>query len=92
MKRDPEIQKDFEVADDSLFAIQGYHLYAIAAQLSSDKAKIAGYFPNVGIRITFAWNRHYDKQKLIDFFSSAHFELIQAQVSLIYVTSSMRTH
>jgi len=87
MKRAPEIQKDFEVADDSLQTILGYHLYTIAVQKSSDKAKIAEYFPDVGIRITFAWNRYYDRQELIDFFSSALFELIQARVSLIYVTS-----
>jgi len=87
MKRDPEIQKVFEVADDTLQAIQGYHLYAIAAQRSSDKDKIAGYFPDRGIRITPVWGRYYDKYKLVDFFSSAIFEPIQARVSLIYITS-----
>jgi hypothetical protein len=87
VKRDLEIQKAFEVADDSLQAIQAYHLYTIAAQKSSDKEKIAGYFPDGGIRITPLWGRYYDKHKLVDFFSSDIFERIQARVSLIYVTS-----
>ncbi len=87
MKRDPEIQRAFEVADDSLQAIQGYHLYVIAAQKSSDREKIAEHFPNVGIRITPGWDRYYDKNGLINLFSSDIFEPIQAQVSLIYVVS-----
>jgi len=87
VKRDLEIQKAFEVADDSLQAIQGYHLYAIAAQKSSDKAKIAGYFPDVEIQITPGWDRYYDKHGLVDFFSSDIFEPIQARVSLIYAVS-----
>ena len=87
MKRDSEIQKAFEVADDSLQAIQAYHLYVTAAQKSSDKETISGYFPDVGIRITPAWARYYDKQKIIDFFNSDILEPIQARVSLIFVTS-----
>ena len=87
MKRDLEIQKAFEVADDSLQTIQHYHLYVIAAQKSSDKDKIAAYFPDRGIRITPVWGRFYDKHEIVDFFSSHYFEPIQARVSLVYVTS-----
>jgi hypothetical protein len=87
VKRDLEIQKAFEVADDSLQAVQDYHLYVIAAQKSSDKDKIATYFPDRGIRITPVWGRYYDKHEVIDFFGSHLFEPIQARVSLTYVTS-----
>lgn len=87
MNRDPAIQKAFEVADDSLQGVLGYHLYTIAAQRASDRKRVGEYLPDDRIPITFAWDRFYNKQELVDLFSSNFFELIQARISLIYATS-----
>jgi hypothetical protein len=87
MKRDPDIQKVFEVADDSLQGVLGYHLYTIAAQKSADAKKIGTYLPDDRIPITFDWDRFYNKQELVDLFTSPFFELVQARISLIATTN-----
>ena len=87
MKRDPDIQMAFEVADDSLQGVLGYHLYTIAVQKSADMEKIATYLPADRLPITFDWDRFYSKQELIDLFTSPFFELVQARISLIATTN-----
>jgi len=87
MKRDPDIQKVFEVADDSFQGVLGFHLYTIAAQKSADIEKIATHLPEDRIPITFDWDRHYVRQELIDFFTSPFFELVQTRISLIATTN-----
>jgi len=87
MKRDADIQRVFEVADDSLQGVLGYHLYTIAAQKSADTEKISTYLPDDRIPITFDWDRFYSKQELVDLFTSPFFELVQARISLIATTN-----
>jgi len=87
MKRDSDIQRVFEIADDSLQGVLGYHLYTIAAQKSADIEKVAMHLPDNKIRITFDWIRFYNKQELMDLFTSPFFELFQSRISLIATTN-----
>ena len=87
MKRDLDIQKVFETADDSLQGVLGYHLYVIALQKSADIEGILEYLPDQRIPITFSWDRFYSKQDLTNAFKSPFFELYQSRISLVAVTN-----
>lgn len=82
MDRNLDIQKVFEVADDSLQGVLGYHLYIIAMQKSVDVKKIWEYLPDTAIPHTFSWNRYYQKQDLTDTLTPI-FEYYQSRISLI---------
>lgn len=87
MKRDPDIQRVFEVADDSMQGVLRYHLYTIAAQKSADSEKITTYLPDDRIPITFDWDRFYNRKELVALFTSPFFELVQTRISLIATTN-----
>lgn len=87
MKRDSDIKEVFEIADDSLQGVLGYHFYVIAMQKSVDGAeKIMKYLPDEVIPHTFNWVRNYQKQDLIDTMKRI-FELYQSRISLIAMVS-----
>lgn len=82
MDRNIDIKKVFEIADDSLQGVLGYHLYVIAMQKSVDVKKIWEYLPDNVIPHTFSWNRYYQKQDLTGTLTSI-FESYQSRISLI---------
>lgn len=83
MNRNPDIQKVFEIADDSLQGVFGYHLFVTAMQEVVDIEKIREHLPNERIPLTFSWDRFYRKQDLINAFRMPIFELYQSRISLI---------
>ena len=82
MSRNPEIQKIFEIADDSLQGVLGYHFYIDAMQNSVNVKKVWDNLPNDVIPHTFSWNRYYQKQDLTDTLAKI-FEWYQSRISLI---------
>jgi len=94
MSRDPGIQKIFEIADDSLQGVLGYHLYVLAMQKSSNSHILFQHLPdnpndpnNPVIPHTFSWARYYKKEDLIDAMKEPFFELFQSRISLIAMVS-----
>ena len=61
MNRNSDIQRVFEIADDSLQGVLGYHLYVIAMQKTVDPEKLLVHLPDKVIPHTFSWVRYYDK-------------------------------
>lgn len=82
MGRNLDIQKVFEIADDSLQGVLGYHFYIIAMQKCVDVKKIWEHLPNISIPHTFTWKRYYQKQDLTDTLKPI-FEYYQSRISLI---------
>jgi len=82
MNRNPEIQKAFEITDDSLQGVLGYHLYVTAMKKSVDVRKLSEYLPDNVIPHTFSWHRYYQKQDLTGTFGSI-FESYQSRISLV---------
>ena len=90
MTRDQEIQRIFEIADDSLQGVFGYHFYVIALSNSIvNPEEIKTHLPNisniVGIDafpLTFSWLRYYRREDLISAFPPRFFERFQARISL----------
>jgi hypothetical protein len=80
--RDKDIQRVFEIADDSLQGILGYHLYIVAMQLASNVEKIAQYLPDKAFQMTFEWIRYYKKDDLIQAFKPPFLEIYQSRISL----------
>jgi hypothetical protein len=80
--RDKDIQRVFEIADDSLQGILGYHLYVIAMQSASNIEKIAQYLPDKAFQMTFEWIRYYQKEDLIQAFTPPLLEFYQSRISL----------
>jgi len=87
MNRDPDIQRVFETADDSLQGVLGYHLYVIAMQKGVDVENLLEHLPDRSIPHTFSWVRYYDKQDLVNTFNPLIFELFQSRISLIAMTN-----
>jgi len=87
MNRDPNIQKFFETADDSLHGIIGYSLYVSALQKSVDRKEISQYLPERSFQTTFSWVRYYNKQHLIETFEPPFLELYQCKILLVALTS-----
>ncbi len=83
MKRDLDIQRVFEIADDSLQGVIGYHLYVGAIQKAVETDKVQEYLPQKSFQMTLHWIRFYRKQDLIDAFTEPYFEWIQSRISLI---------
>jgi len=82
MARNQEIQKIFEIADDSLQGVLGYHLYVSGMQNSVDVGKVWKYLPSKVIPHTFSWVRYYHKKDLTDTLAKI-FEWYQSRISLI---------
>lgn len=82
MDPNPDIKKTFEIADDSLQGVLGYHFFVTAMQNGANPEKISGYLPDGVIPHTYSWDRHYQKQHLIGTLSPI-FELYQSRISLI---------
>jgi len=82
MKRDLEIQRIFEIADDSLIAVLGYHFYVISMEENINDNAIWTCLPDGVISHTFSWDRFYHKKDLIDQMSSI-FEFYQSRISMI---------
>jgi hypothetical protein len=80
--RDKDIQRVFEIADDSLQGILGYHLYVVAMQSASNTEKIAQYLPDKAFQMTFDWIRYYQKEDLIQAFKPPLLEIYQSRISL----------
>ena len=86
MDRNSDIQKVFEIADDSLQGYLGYHFYVIAMQKSFDKVKILKNLPDNYIPHTISWNRNYQKKDLVSTMTQI-FEVVQSRISLIAMVS-----
>ena len=80
--RDKDIQHVFEVADDSLQGILGYHLYVVAMQSASNFEKISEYLPEGGFPMTFSWGRYYQKRDLVQAFDPPVLQFYQSRISL----------
>ena len=65
MSRNAEIQKIFEIADDSLQGLFGYHLYTIAAVGSAPEDGIRSSLPEKSIPLTHGWDRNYSREEFI---------------------------
>ena len=87
MNRDTDIQRVFEIADDSLQGVLGYHLYITAMQKDVNVKKIWNHLPDESIPHTFSWVRFYRKQDLTDAFRPPVFQLFQSRISLIAMTN-----
>lgn len=89
--RDQEIQRIFEIADDSLQGVLGYHFYVMAINKSADPNKLKVHLPTISGKEaflhTFSWGRYYQKEDLINTFSPPFFELYQSRISLTAITS-----
>lgn len=86
MNRNLDIRKVFDIADDSLQGVLGYHCYVTSMQKNADMKKIWKYLPDNVIPHTFSWVRYYQKQDLTDTMASI-FEFYQSRISLIAVVS-----
>ena len=87
MGRDKDIQHVFEIADDSLQGVLGYHLYVIAIQLAADTEKVMENLPADRIPMTFSWVRFYQKEDLIEAFKLPVFQIYQSRISLIAIVN-----
>jgi hypothetical protein len=85
--RDKDIQRVFEIADDSLQGILGYHLYVVSMQSASNVEKIAQYLPDKAFQMTFDWIRYYQKESLIRAFEPPFLEFYQSKISLISIVT-----
>jgi hypothetical protein len=65
--RNPEIQKIFEITDDALQGLIGFHLFVDAAVSSSPDELIRNILPTDRILITPDWVRFYDREELLLF-------------------------
>ena len=86
MDRNSDIQKIFEIADDSLQGYLGYHFYVIAMQKSFDEVKILENLPDNCIPHTVSWDRNYQKKDLVSTMTQI-FEAVQSRISLIAMVS-----
>jgi hypothetical protein len=86
MNHNEEIKKIFEVADDSLQGVLGYHFYVMAAYKTLDLDKISDHLPQQSIPLTHSWDRYYDKAELIKGMTDI-FEVYQSRVTLINMVS-----
>lgn len=87
MIRDPNIQRVFETADDSLHGIIGYHMYVSAMQKAVNHEEMLQYLPERSFQTTFSWIRYYQKQDLIGTFEPPILELYQGKILLVALTS-----
>jgi len=91
LARDQEIQGIFEIADDSLQGVLGYHFYVRAIYVSADPNKLKAQLPTTSgvesFRLTFSWGRYYRKEDLINTFLPPFFELYQSRISLTAIIS-----
>ncbi len=94
MTRDPDIQKIFEIADDSLQGVLGYNLYIMALQKTANPSLIMKYLPNSvddtkqpAIPLTFSWIRYYRKEELLEAFKEPVFEFFQSRITLLAMVS-----
>jgi hypothetical protein len=65
MSRNPDIQRIFEIADDSLQGLLGYYLYATTASNCAQRDCIFSKLPKDRIPITHAWDRFYERDELV---------------------------
>ena len=86
MTRNKDIQEVFEIGDDSLQGVLGYHFYVTAMQKSASLEKMHEYLPNEVIPHTFSWNRYYRKEDLTNTLEPI-FELYQSRISLIAIVN-----
>ncbi len=82
MGRDEDIQRVFEIADDSLQGVLGHYIYVITLQMAADKQKILMKLPERRIPMTFSWDRFYRKEDLLKAFKLPEFQIYQARLSL----------
>ncbi|NIN01083.1 MAG: hypothetical protein GTO24_24235 [candidate division Zixibacteria bacterium] len=65
MPRNLDIQRIFEIADDSLQGLLGYYLYTTSATECAQQNCILSKLPEDRIPITHAWDRFYQPNELI---------------------------
>ncbi|MFQ6088245.1 MAG: hypothetical protein ACE5K0_05015 [Candidatus Methanofastidiosia archaeon] len=82
MERNKEIQDIFEIGDDSLQGVLGYHLYVTAMYKATNKNLLRDQLPDGLIPHTHSWNRFYTKEDLMEKMESI-FELYQSRINLI---------
>lgn len=86
--RDKDIQRVFEIADDSLQGILGHYLYVLALQSTSNVDKVLESLPQDKFQMTFSWDRYYDKRDLVQAFTNKPiFEIYQARASLTSIVT-----
>jgi hypothetical protein len=65
--RNPEIQRIFEIADDALQGLVGFHLFVDAAIESAPDTSVRIALPKEEMFITPDWNRFYNREDLLQF-------------------------
>jgi hypothetical protein len=66
-ERDLPIQRIFEITDDALQGLLGFHIYVSGAVDSAPEELIRAKCPEGQIEITPDWVRHYDREELLQF-------------------------
>ena len=95
MVRNKEIQRIFEIADDSLQGFLGYYFYVMALYKSGHHPNnVEPNLPNMSQKVgieafphTFSWIRYYRKMDLISTFMPPYFEFYQSRISLTAIVS-----
>lgn len=91
MTRNHDILRIFEIGDDSLQGVFGYHFYLNALHRVADPIKVKEYLPTTSngeaFPHTFSWDRYYCKDELIDSFKTPLFELYQSRITLANIAS-----
>jgi hypothetical protein len=87
MNRDKDLQRVFEIADDSLQGVLGHYLYVLAVQSACDFEKVPAFLPSKVFPMTFSWDRMYNKQDLIEAFKQPVFEIYQGRLSLLSIVT-----
>lgn len=85
--RDSEVQSLFEVADDSLIGILGYHFYTMSMKYSVSEQQIWGCLPKGELPITFGWDRFYSKEELTAEMG-CFYEGFHSRITLVFITST----
>lgn len=87
MDGDPEIKKIFEIADDGMQGLLGYHLYVAAAVKSASFDDKFSKLPKGAIPITWSFYRRYSPTELIENMEEI-FDSVQTRTSLIILVAT----
>ena len=98
---DPEIKHAFEVADDSLQGVLGYHYFILALKYTIDEDQIKnlpdgwGFILGEGDRGTFlhtySWERYFSPSVFLNEMVH-HVDEYESRISLVFMTNVFRLH
>ena len=86
MDGDPKIKSAFELADDAMQGLLGYHLYVAASAKTASFGDKFSRLPKDAIPHTWSWNRFYSAKELIENMEKL-FDFIHARFSLVMLVA-----